>query len=192
MQREKTNMRARILALFASYPEGISYAGIKQAMPNDKSTVVGQMVYLMGKDGTIFRVGPRGQSMHFVSQKMADAWLAGSVDRAVEAKERNLEARREAHRISRGSSFMVREKSAFREPRQPRQPRAERAKKALAPVKMNTKPKVLSIRTKIVWPDSVKVQVIETKLDTRFLFVPPPGWRGEITRDWLDRRLQSA
>lgn len=42
---------------------------------------------------------------------------------------------------------------------------------------------------KIVWPEHVKVQAIPTP-PPRFAFTPPPGWRGQITQDWMDRRLQ--
>lgn len=42
---------------------------------------------------------------------------------------------------------------------------------------------------KIVWPDHVKVQVIPTGKDERYSFAPKPGWKGQITRDWYDRRL---
>lgn len=35
-----------------------------------------------------------------------------------------------------------------------------------------------------------KVTLCPSGTDHRFTFTPPPGWRGAITRDWQDRRLQ--
>lgn len=44
---------------------------------------------------------------------------------------------------------------------------------------------------KVVWPEHVKVQVHPTP-PSRFDFTPPPGWRGQITHDWMNRRLGAA
>lgn len=40
--------------------------------------------------------------------------------------------------------------------------------------------------------DGVKVTICPSGRDQRFTFVPPPGWVGEITRDWSERRLGEA
>lgn len=37
-----------------------------------------------------------------------------------------------------------------------------------------------------------KVTVCPSSRDNRYTFTPPPGWRGVITTDWLDRRLQQV
>lgn len=39
--------------------------------------------------------------------------------------------------------------------------------------------------TTVTWPEHVKVTVIPTPEDTRFKFIPPKGWKGEITKDRL-------
>lgn len=40
--------------------------------------------------------------------------------------------------------------------------------------------------------ERTKVTRAEPFVDRRFTFDPPPGWRGQITRDWQARRLQVA
>jgi hypothetical protein len=47
------------------------------------------------------------------------------------------------------------------------------------------------VNAKIVWPEHVAVQVIPTP-PPRFSFTPPAGWRGQITHDWMNRRLGAA
>ena len=41
-----------------------------------------------------------------------------------------------------------------------------------------------------ITPPGVKVTIAPPFKDTRFVFDPPPGWRGEISRDGLARRLE--
>lgn len=40
--------------------------------------------------------------------------------------------------------------------------------------------------------ERTKITSAEPFVDRRFAFDPPKGWQGQITRDWLDRRLQGA
>lgn len=40
----------------------------------------------------------------------------------------------------------------------------------------------------VTWPENVRVTVAPTYRDTRFTFDPPPGWRGELMREWEQRR----
>jgi len=40
-------------------------------------------------------------------------------------------------------------------------------------------------------PPTVKVTVCPAGVDHRFTFTPPPGWVGQITRDWREPRLGS-
>jgi hypothetical protein len=37
-------------------------------------------------------------------------------------------------------------------------------------------------------PPGVKVTICPAGLDQRFTFHPPKGWRGQITRDWMERK----
>jgi hypothetical protein len=39
---------------------------------------------------------------------------------------------------------------------------------------------------------ATKVTVCPSGTDQRFTFSPPPGWVGQITRDWRERRLGAA
>lgn len=40
-------------------------------------------------------------------------------------------------------------------------------------------------------PETVKVTVCPSGRDQRFTFTPPPGWVGQITRDWRERKTGS-
>jgi len=46
--------------------------------------------------------------------------------------------------------------------------------------------------TPAVVPPGVRVQVCPSGRDQRYTFTPPPGWRGTITRDWIERRQAQA
>lgn len=42
----------------------------------------------------------------------------------------------------------------------------------------------------VIVPPGLQVTVCPHGVDNRFTFTPPKGWRGQITRDWRERRLQ--
>lgn len=41
-------------------------------------------------------------------------------------------------------------------------------------------------------PPGVKVTQCPHGVDSRFTFTPPPGWRGQITKDWRERRMREG
>lgn len=40
----------------------------------------------------------------------------------------------------------------------------------------------------VIVPAGVKVTICPSGQDQRFTFHPPKGWRGQITRDWMERK----
>lgn len=86
----------------------------------------------------------------------------------------------------------------------PKPVKPPKAKKSTGPkLKLDPRPSGLVISTReqdqdrkreakkatVTWPENVKVQVIPTGQDTRYKFIPPEGWKGQITQDWYNRRL---
>lgn len=43
-----------------------------------------------------------------------------------------------------------------------------------------------------IFPPGLKVTHCPHGVDTRFTFTPPPGWRGQITADWRERRTRGG
>lgn len=46
----------------------------------------------------------------------------------------------------------------------------------------------IAAATTVTMPPHVQVQRAPTPRDDRFTFTPPPGWKGELTREWEERR----
>jgi hypothetical protein len=59
---------------------------------------------------------------------------------------------------------------------------------------INTRPRqsVVNLEPGVQLHHGIKVTLCPAGKDQRYTFTPPPGWVGQITRDWRERRLQEA
>lgn len=146
------------------------------------------IAHLLCRERRLFKAGLFKHTRYFVTQEAADAWNAQAAQEReaalAESKRQKMKARNLARKLERAAKPKPEPK-----PKKGQKPAkalvvcARAATKTIAP--QQTKP------AKVIMPDSVKVQVIPTP-PSRFHFEPPPGWRGQITHDWMDRRLQGV
>ena len=155
------------------------------------------------KDGRLKRAGVKCYYRYFVRQEDADAWDVVALDAyktmMAETKERKRLSKNERQRdrskqktiearIAKGATLHERDALI----RQAKRGRGYQENRVSITVASNGgsafRPDAV-----VVWPEHVKVQVIPTPVDTRFKFIPPSNdWKGEITKDWMDRRLQGV
>lgn len=194
MTKAKWGEHAEIIRKLCARKNGCSMREAADTIDRPLNGVSGYLVKMI-KAGEAYKAGVHGEYRYFKNKKSAEEFhLKAVAEHAAEleaSKKRKNDRRAQAERDKRAK---------------------ERAAKGLEPyVKPVKKPKVdlkprysgISIATKqqaldnkrahqkatITWPDNVKVQVIPHGEDTRFKFNPEPGWKGQITQDWYDRRL---
>lgn len=152
-------------------------------------TVANSTIQPLLEHGELHRAGIYPWCRYFTHSADAQAFDKIAPDlvakHRAEQKEKNLACNREYKRRMAEQGLQNSNK-----------PRAKKAK-TLAPKKsgvvlgkrINLSEK-LEAQAAITWPAHVQVQRIPHGVDIRFTFTPPPGWVGEITRDWMmDRRL---
>lgn len=61
----------------------------------------------------------------------------------------------------------------------------------IKPIKRLAKTPSAFAQQPAIVPPGLEVTRCPSGQDTRFAFTPPAGWTGQITRDWLARRLES-
>lgn len=173
------------------------------------------IAHLLCRGRRLFKAGLFKHTRYFVTEESAKAWhTQAHAERdttQAEAKRKKMDARNKARRIPR-----EKECNAPRKPRPAPAPKVKPRPKPEPKVKVKAAPKPRAApfkvpstdkrshihitnrakqpaikaapAAKIVWPEHVKVQVHPTP-PSRFDFTPPPGWRGQITHDWMNRRL---
>jgi transposase len=133
--------------------------------------------------GKLHKAGSLKAPRYFVeaehAQQHEEAFKLECIEKETQRRKRKQAAKTEARRL---------ERLANPQPA----PVPKKVKAEPAPVVRSTKQaEPVAKPSKVIWPESVKVQAIPTP-PSRFAFEPPPGWRGQITHDWMDRRLQGA
>jgi len=195
---------------------------ILQACADPKGKCLSELIAITGSKGNnltstalwligtkrLFKAGVVRHYRFFVNEADAKAWN-------LEAPAAYAEHLRKAaaHRLVYNREREQKRRAALSagKPRKPRKPRVKPEPKAkaepkplAAPFKKPSTDKRSHIHitnrakgpeapkaAKVVWPEHVKVHVHPTP-PSRFAFDPPPGWRGQITCDWMDRRLQQV
>lgn len=166
-------------------PSGLSLSELTEVV-NDSTDTVNSMAGLMSRQGRLYKTGVRKFFRYFTNEADAKAWELVAEDAYIEHKKRlgRLKRQRRAERDKAGAAFKPPVPKAPPKPKPPKK-RAElilrRAAEAVAPVQP----------AKIIWPEHVKVYVHPTP-PGRFEFQPPAGWRGQITQDQMDMRLQNV
>jgi hypothetical protein len=155
------------------------------------------------KDGRLKRAGVKCYYRYFIRQEDADAWDLVALDAykamMAETKERKRLAKNERQRdrskqqtiearIAKGATLQQRD-ALLRQAKRSRGQQENRVSITVA----SSGGSIFKPDAVVVWPDHVKVQKIPTPVDTRYRFIPPSNdWKGEISRDWMNRRLEGA
>jgi hypothetical protein len=193
-------LTARIIeACHAS--EGLNLAELAEAV-NDTNDNVNTIAGILHRDGRLFRAGIKKYFRYFVRKEDADAWdlVAPDVYKAIlaETKERKRLAKNERQRKREKQMTLdgTRPSKAKKHARLKQRDilirqakgRGYQENRVSITVAANSG-SAFRADAKVIWPESVKVQKIPTAIDTRFRFIPPSNdWKGEISRDWMNRR----
>lgn len=164
---------------------GLSLSEMAGAV-DDSADSCNTIAGILTRAGRLHKAGVRRFFRYFTNKAHADAWdlVAEDVYKAHMKESAKLKRQRKAERARTGGA--VGRPSVTKPPKPPKKAkRLELALQRSDAVKAPEKP------AKIIWPVHVKVQVKPTP-PSRFAFDPPPGWKGQITKDQMDRRLKDA
>jgi hypothetical protein len=165
------------------------------------STIAGNLY----QDGRLKRAGVKCYYRYFVRQEDADAWDLVALDvykkMMAESKERKRLAKNERQRKREKQMTLdgTRPSKAKKHARLKQRDilirqakgRGYQENRVSITVAANSG-SAFRPDANVIWPESVRVQVIPTAIDTRFRFIPPSNdWKGEISRDWMNGRLQA-
>ncbi len=164
-------------------PAGLTASEAANALGDDTHKIT-SLIWSLIRKGRLFKSGVHRHYRYFTSKEDADAW--------------NLIAE-DAYKAAR-LAVKQRQKEARRTGNPPGRPSDQKTKPKPKPVpivlrsagKSKKMDKIKSQNANVTWPDHVKVQFAPQHKDSRFSFDPPPGWKGQITQDWMDRRLQEV
>ena len=196
-------LTGRILAA-CGVAHGMSQREIREATGGSTSSVASLLCQLLAT-GRLHKAGPKMLQRYFARGADAAAWATVADDEIALERQRREDAKQARRREDRAAERV-------QQPPKPvnvAKPKAVASPKPAppAPKSLSTKRKDWSslrpaekpapvtiakprIEQKVIVPPHVKVTVCPSGRDDRFTFTPPPGWRGAITTDWLDRRLR--
>lgn len=179
MKAPHGEIKAKILAL-CSKPEGMSLKELRIAIDRQSRTTMSIAKPLLDR-GDLHAAGITYFTRYFTHKEHAESFALIA------------QAEHEKHLAMK----LEERKAKWREKNKrdtERKRKEKKARKERAPTIRQSKPYVPPVHrpAQIIWPENVQVQRIPTPQDTRFTFTPPKGWKGEITRDWMDRRLQAV
>ena len=189
---------------------GLSLAELAEAV-NDTPDNVNTIAGILHRDGRLFRAGIKRYYRYFLSKAHADAWdlvaegvynaaMAESAERKRLAKnerqrkrekQMTIEGTRPPKKQVKPSAQALRNK-AIKRSKLSKRSRGQQENRVAITVAANSG-SAFRPDAKVIWPESVRVQVIPTAIDTRFRFIPPSNdWKGEISRDWMEQRLKGV
>lgn len=157
--------------------------------------VTHSMLHPALKSGRMIKAGIKPWSRYFAIREHAEAFekiapeLVKAHREAMRLKE--AERAREYDRARQAQKTADRRAKAAQRPPKEKPPakpkRASTAMKSSGLTLGNSDAKKLHMQATITYPDGYKKTVAPTPKDDRFSFTPPPGWKGQITQDWMDR-----
>ena len=168
---------------------GLTVVDLAQAIGASKD-ISNTLAQLLCRQGRLFKAGLFKHTKYFATQEAADAWNV----EAHEDHKRKLEAARLKKQAARNvarKAQRAKEAKALGKEAPKKLSRTEPKRVSIVLQSEKTKGPKLEPAAKVIWPKDVKVTVIPTP-PSRFAFEPPKGWRGQITHDWMDRRLSKA
>lgn len=178
-------LSARIIEA-CTVPAGLCLSELAAAV-DDHADTVNTLAGLLVRQGRLHKAGVRRYFRYFATLAHAEAWdlVAEDVYMAMMKESAKRKRQRKAERARTGGP--VGRPPVPKAPPKPKPPkkRAELVLRRSVPVEAPAKP------AKIIWPDTVKVQVHPTP-PSRFAFEPPEGWKGQISMDQMERRLQAV
>lgn len=192
----KSELAQSILGLCNS-PQGRSTNEIGDILDRNRNSVsvyVSQFI----RDGLLFRGGVVRRYRFFVSQEDAAAYTVLAEIELAKQKEAAAERRRIAdiQRARRQTQRKTAERRASNLAHVRKSPvRIDLAMRdsglAIATKQQEIDHKRFHQQANVIWPENVKVTIIPTGQDTRFMAFVEPG-KGQISRDWLANRKLSA
>jgi hypothetical protein len=194
-----TGLRARVLAhlLADTSPIGPSYADLAAIFPDFAGRPLQSCLAHGKENGVLFTLGRGHATRYYPSlerreacREAHEAFLAQVAAKRKKAKQKakqDVWMRRHYEKQGLTGEEVLRRMEALRAKR------AAGIRKESVDATVTVKAERQSWATaEPVIPPHVKVQRLPSGKDERFSFTPPPGWRGAITQDWLNRRLQES
>ena len=174
--KEPTGTERVLLA--CDTPNGLDSKEISMATHLGKQRVNAILRDLIGA-GKAYRAGLPNFLRYFVSKEASAAYEAKAAQDELD--------RKAAKKLAKIVQKRERDRLHMQQIRATRKAREQEARAAIAPPKplLVTPPPVVEIF------QGVKITRYQTPPNL-FDFTPPPGWRGAITHDWMDRRLQGV
>lgn len=177
-------LTARILKA-CQVAAGLSLSELATAT-NDSADNCNTIAGILVRSGRLYQSGVVRYFRYFTNKADADAWdLVAEDDRKARMKESaRLKRQRKAERARTG-------KPVGRPPL-PKVEKPPKKKRVELVLQRSESVKPAPKAATVTWPENVKVTIAPQHKDSRYSFEPPPGWKGQITRDWMESRLQAA
>lgn len=181
--KDEYGSRTSMVLSLCSREEGACMEEMKAKLERT-ATAVCNLTHPLMQRGQLFKVGHWPHTRYFTNPEGAKVYEEKLPEILRIHKEKDHQ-KRLARQRAYESEKRAKRGTRVRNRAKPASPRAD----ALRQTKEWTPP-AKPVAPVITWPDNVKVTKAPTPKDSRFTFDPPPGWKGQITRDWMDRRLQ--
>jgi hypothetical protein len=197
MPATRTSELAQAIVGLCKSPQGRSTDELVDILDRNRSSVsvyVSQFI----RDGLLFRGGVVRRYRFFVSQEDAAAYTVLAEIDLTKQKEATADRQRAA-----AAARMRKVYEAERRKREAEKKAEEVAKPVRIDLAMRDSGLVIAtkqqgidqrrahMQANVVWPENVKVTIIPTGVDTRFMAFVEPG-KGQISRDWMANRKLSA
>ena len=183
-QPTRPSTEAQIIALCQS-PQGMRSREMAHLFDLTVNRV-NNVVRILNAQSQLHRAGSPKYPRYFVSAEDAQRYEAAFQQ---EQAEREKQRRLHKQALKNEARKLARATKPAKEPKPKKEPKRAKALVECARSATKTVAAPSQKPVKVIMPESVKVQVIPTP-PSRFHFEPPPGWRGQITQDWLERRQQ--
>ena len=183
IHRPKTESTAEQIVSLCTTTKGMTPLELHKATKANRGRV-GKLITELINKGLLHRAGVPNLYRYFTSSEAAIEH-----DLAMERQKlEKLEAKRRARKVN-SEAIKIARRERSRE-------LAELARKAEGQARQATpiapsKPLLVTPPPVVEIVQGVKVTRYQTPPNL-FDFTPPPGWRGQITHDWMDRRLQGV
>lgn len=173
--------------------EGATMAEISRHINRSANVTTAVMVPLI-KNGLIHKAGIRMWYRYFTNPAAAAEFEKRAPELLAQhrKKQREIELERQrAYYHAHKEKFHAKDRERYRAKKKAKPEPAPKRVEIVLPrhARSVTDKLQASPQATVTWPDSVKVQRLPCGRDTRFTFDPPKGWKGQITQDWMDRRL---
>lgn len=180
--------------------EGKTAAELSGIMEIKRSALSWYLTQLI-KDGWIYRGGAGKDLVYFRDSQQAKEYTVEASERLAKSKAATAEKKR-LQAAERGRKAYAKKKA---EQEKQEMPKVKKEAKKPVRIDLAMRDSGLVIATKqqeidhkrfrqqanVIWPEGVKVTIIPTGVDTRFMAFVEPG-KGQISRDWMANRKLSA